>query len=74
MTLLDCGDVIYDKPSNVSFSNKIELLVALAITRTLKSSSRDKLYQELGLEYLYQRRLIRWLCLPQSPFNRATIT
>ena len=37
MTLLDCGDVIYDKPSNVSFSNKIELLVALAITGTLKS-------------------------------------
>lgn len=38
MTLLDCGDVIYDKPSNVSFSNKIELLVALAITGTLKAN------------------------------------
>ena len=49
------GDVIYDQPSNASFSNKIESVqynVALAITGAIKGSSRDKLHQELWLDYL----------------------
>ena len=44
---------------------KIELVqynTAFAITGVIKGSSRDKLYQELGLEYLQQRRWIRQLC------------
>ena len=51
--LLDYADVICDQPSNASFSKKIELVqynMALAITRAIKSSSREKLYQGLGLE------------------------
>ena len=37
--------------------------MALAITGAIKGSSREKLYQELGLEYLYRRRWARRLCL-----------
>ena len=64
--LLDYADVVYDQPSNASFSKKIESVqynAALAITGTIKGSSLEKLYQELGLEYLYQRRWARRLCL-----------
>ena len=53
--LLDYADVIYDQPSNASFSKNIESVqynAALAITEAIKGSSREKLCQELGLEYL----------------------
>ena len=56
---LDYGDVIYDQPSNTSFSNKTESVqynAAQAIAGAIKGSSRHNLYQELGLEYLQQRR------------------
>ena len=70
--LLDYADVIYDQPSNASFSKKIESVqynVALAITGAIKGSSCEKLYQELGLEYLYQRRWARRLCLFYKVFS-----
>ena len=70
--LLDYADVIYDQPSNVSFSKKIESVqynAALAITGAIKGSSCEKLYQELGLEYLYQRRWARRLCLLYKVFS-----
>ena len=35
---------------------------ALAITGAIHGSSRDKLYQELGLESLHDRRWCRKLC------------
>ena len=57
--LLDYVDVIYDQPSIASFSKKIEPVqynAALAIMEAIKGSSREKLYRELGLEYLYRRR------------------
>ena len=63
---LEYGDVIYGQPANTSFSNKIDSVqykAALPITGTIKGSSRDKLYQELRLEYLQQRRWMRRLCL-----------
>ena len=56
----------YDQPSNPSFSKKIESLqhnAVLTIRRPIKGSSCDKLYQELGLEYLQQKRWTRRLCL-----------
>ena len=62
---LDYGDVIYDQPSNTKFSNKIETIqynCALAITGAIRGSSREKLYHELGLESLSQRRWVRRLC------------
>ena len=43
---LDYADVIFDKPSNATFSNRIELAqynVALAITGTIRGTSKEKL-------------------------------
>ena len=55
---LDYGDVIYDQTFNMSFQQKTETIqynAALAITGAVTGSSREKLYQELGLETLQQR-------------------
>ena len=63
---LDYADVIYDQPNNASFSEKIESIqynAALAITGAIRGTSKEKLYQELGLEYLSSRRRFRRLCL-----------
>ena len=68
----DYGDVIYEKPFNVSFSSKIKSVqynAALAVTRAVKGSSCDKLYRELRLEDLQQRRWIRQLCLCYKSFS-----
>ena len=57
--ILDYADVIYDQTSNAAFSKKIESVqydAELAITATIKGSSHEKLYQKLGLEYLFRRR------------------
>ena len=40
----------------------IQYNAALAITGAIRGSSRKKLYQELGLETLQQRRWYRKLC------------
>ena len=64
--------MIYDQPYNASFSKTTESVqynVALAIMGAIKGSSREKLYQELGLEYLYQRRWARRLCLLYKVFS-----
>ena len=53
--LIDYGDIICDQPQNDSFSEKLEIIqykAALAITGAIQSISRDKRYQELGLESL----------------------
>ena len=63
---LDYGDVIYDRAFNESFQNKVESVqynAALTITGAIRGSSREKLYQELGLESLKSRRWYRKLCL-----------
>ena len=68
----DCADVIYNQPSNASYPKKIESLqyhTALAVTGAIKGSSRKKLYQDLGLEYLYRRRWARRLPLPYKKFS-----
>ena len=52
---LDYADIIYDKPLNESLKRKIEMVqynAALIITGAFKETSRDKIYQELGLESL----------------------
>ena len=70
--LLDYADVIYDQVSNAAFSKKIEPVqynAVLAITGAIKGSSREKLYQELGMEYLYRRRWARRSCLLYKVFQ-----
>ena len=65
-THLDYGDIIYDQAFNNSFHQKIESLqynAALAIRGAIRGTSREKIYQELGLEPLQQRRWYRKLCL-----------
>ena len=56
---LDYGDIIYDKPNNESFKNKIENIqskASVAITGTIQVTSRERLYREIGLESLENRR------------------
>ena len=62
---LDYDDVISDQHYNNCFYQQlasIEYNSALAITRAIRRSLREKLYQELGLESLQQRWWFRKLC------------
>ena len=54
------GDVVYDYPGNVSFIQKLESVqcnASLAITGSSPGTSRCKLYSELCLQSLADRRL-----------------
>ena len=62
---LDYGDIIYDNSSNTTFSQMVESVqynAALAITGSIRGTSREILYQELGFESLHDRRWFRKLC------------
>ena len=57
-THLDHGDILYDKPENKNFENKLEKIqyrVCLAITGTIQRTSRQKHYDKLGLHSLSKR-------------------
>ena len=72
---LDYGDIIYDNPSNDTFWHKIESVqcnAALAITGAIRGTSREKLYQELGLEYLSDRRWCRNIVFFYKIINNQT--
>ena len=63
---LDYCDEIYDKIFNESWHKKLESAqcnVALAITGAIRGTNTEKLYQELGLESLRNRRKLRRLSL-----------
>ena len=66
---LDYCDVIYDKPRNEKNLESIQYNATLAITGAIKGTSKEKLYNELGLEYLRYRRWMRRLCLFHKVFN-----
>lgn len=51
---LDYGDVIYEQPYKESFNQKLES-AAVAIAGAIRGTSRQKSYQELGLESLQKR-------------------
>ena len=56
--------MIYDKPLNKTFKKKIESVqynAELITTSAIKGTCRDKIYQELGLESLADRRWSRKL-------------
>ena len=62
--ILDYAGIIYDKPFNESFKRKIEMVqyrAALVITGAIKGTSHHRLYQELGLESLADRKWSRRL-------------
>ena len=61
---LDYGDIFYDQAYNMSFHYKLESIqynACLAITGAIRGTSKEKLYQELGLESLQLRRWYRKL-------------
>ena len=56
------ADIIFENPCNESFKTEIEMIqywTAVVITWATKHTSRDCLYQELGLESLEDRRRSR---------------
>ena len=56
---LDYGDIIYDKAFIGYFQKKLDSIqynAALAITGAIRVTSREKIYSELGLESLQDRR------------------
>ena len=56
---LDYGDMIYDKPFNDSFKEKlgkVQYCVALIITGTIKGTFQERLYKEHSLESLCDRK------------------
>ena len=60
--LLDYADITYDEPYNESFKQKLEAVqhnACLAITGSIRGTSCEHLYCELGLETLNNRR---WSC------------
>ena len=69
---LDYGDVLYDQAFNNSFHAKMESIqynACLAITGPIRGTSREKIYQELGLESLHLRLRYRKLCLFYKVFK-----
>ena len=61
---LDYGDITYDKPLNESFKKKIESVrynAALTTTGAIKGTFCDKIYEEIGLKSLADRRWSRKL-------------
>ena len=58
----DYGDILYDQAYNVSFLHEfIQYNACLAITGEIRGTSKEKLYQEIGLEPLQLRRWYRKL-------------
>ena len=69
-------DIIYDQPQNESFSEKIESVqyeAILAITGAIQATSRDKIYQELGLESLKSRRWYKRLVCTFKIMNKKPL-
>ena len=72
---LDYGDIIYDKAYNSSFHQNLEKIQynsALAITGAVRGTSKEKLYQESGLESLEKRRWYRKICYFYKIFNKQS--
>ena len=70
---LDYGDILYDKSSNGNFQSKMEKVqyrACLAITGGIQGTSRERLYDELGLHSLVKRRWRNKLVLFIKTVNR----
>ena len=56
---LEYGDILYDKPDNQNFQSKLEKVqyrACLAITNAIQGTSKERIYDELGLYSLSKRR------------------
>ena len=59
---LDYADIIYDRPNNEVFKSKLESIqynAALAITGAVRGTSMEKIFNEIGFEFLADRRWLR---------------
>ena len=55
-------DFIYDQAYNSAFHDKLESIqynACLVITGAIRGTSREKIYQELGLEFVKSRHWFR---------------
>ena len=62
---LDYGDIIFDEVYNAPFQQKVESFqyhAALSITGAIPVTSKENLFEELGLEPLQHRRWCSKLC------------
>ena len=72
---LDYGDVLFDQAFNASFHGKLESKqynACLALTRAIRGTSTEKLYQELSLESLQLRRWYKKLYLFYKIFKNKS--
>ena len=63
---LDYGFVLFDQASNASSHEKLESMLynaCIALTGTIRGTSKEKLYPELALESLHLRCCYREPCL-----------
>ena len=68
----DYGDMLYSQTYNSSFHEKLESIQynpCLTLTGAITSSSKEKIYQELGFESLRVCRWYRNLCLFYDVWN-----
>ena len=66
MVTVRSSTILYDQAFNLSFQQKLESILyraCLAITGAIRVTSREKIYQELGLESLQSRRWYRKLAM-----------
>ena len=74
---LDYGDVVFDQAFNNSFHQRLESIqyyATLAITRAIRETFKEKLYQEIGFELLQSRRCFQKLFLLWNNSHRITFT
>ena len=72
---LGYGDIIYDKAFTEYFQKKlasIQYNAALAITGAIRGTSKTKIYSQLGLESLQDRRWYRKLCVFHKILNNMS--
>ena len=75
--LLGYGDVIFNQSFNISFLQKLETFpcnAALAITRAIRGTCKEKLFNKLSIKLLQHRRWYRKVsCLYEIITNQCPI-
>ena len=72
---LDYDDIVYDQALNESFHKNlgcIQYNAAIAITGSIRGTSSEKHFQELGFESLKSRHWLRKLCLFYKIFHKTS--
>ena len=74
---LDYCDIFYNQTFNYFFHQKLEPIqfnAWVAITEAIRDSSKDKLYQELGLDSLQYHRWQRELCCFYKMYEKTFLS